>query len=136
MDTGLLKTDFARLLAPFPPVVSAYLFGSAATGHKRADSDVDIAVCLGEDGPLDSDGELRFQLMDIFETYFHSPADVVILNTASLKMIHQVLTYGILVYSRAPEQTRSFALRKRKEYFDFKYYIDRDIEQMKSFFQS
>ena len=52
----------------------------------------------------------------------------------NLKMIHQVLHHGELIYDRDPERTLIFAIQRQKEYFDFKYYIDKDIQQMRTFF--
>jgi len=95
---------------------------------------VDIAVYLDEDLPADTVNELRFQFLDIFENYFDRKVDVVILNNVSLKLIHQVLKYGELIYAREPEPVHAFRLKKQKEYFDFKYYIDKDIKQMRAFF--
>ena len=129
-----MKTDFFKLIDPLSPVLSVYLFGSAAAGIQGANSDVDIAVYLNETISSDTAIELRFQLMDLFEEYFDRPVDVVLLNSASLKMVHQVLKKGELLYARDPAKLRAFALRKRKAYFDFKYYIDKDIEQMRSFY--
>jgi predicted nucleotidyltransferase len=123
------------MLNPFPTVLSTYLFGSIATGFDGADSDVDIAVLLDDNVPSEKVIELRFQLMDLFEDYFGRAVDVVILNNASLKLIHQVLKYGMLLYTREPEKARDFAIQKRKEYFDFKYYIDKDINAMRSFYE-
>ncbi len=131
-----MKTDFSNILNPFPSVLSAYLFGSAAAGIQGANSDVDIAVYLDKNISAEAAVELRFQLMDVFEDYFVCPADVVLLNNASLKMIHQILSNGTLLYARDPEAARRFALQKRKAYFDFKHYIDKDIEQMRSFFEA
>jgi len=134
MDENKIKTDFEKILNPFSAVVSIYLFGSTATDFDRKNSDVDIAIHLDESESATMANELRFQLLDLFEGYFNRPVDVVILNNASLKLIHQVLKHGVLIYTRGTERTRAFALRKRKEYFDFKYYIDQDIKQMRSFF--
>lgn len=129
-----MKTDFSKLIGPLLPVLSVYLFGSTATGIQGANSDVDIAVYLNETISSDTAIELRFQLIDLFEEYFDRPVDVVLLNSASLKMVHQILKNGVLLYARDPAKLRAFALRKRKAYFDFKYYIDKDIEQMRSFY--
>ena len=134
MNKTKLKTDFHRMLDPFSSVLSVYLFGSMVAGLDREGSDVDIAVHLDEGIPAETAGDIRFQLLELFEGYFGRSVDVVILNRASLKLIHQVLKHGVLLFARAPERTRAFSIRKRKEYFDFKYYIDKDIQAMRSFF--
>lgn len=135
MNKIKMKTDFSEILNKFPSVLSVYLFGSSVAGVQREGSDVDIAVTLDENLSTDAAMDLRFRLMDVFENHFNRRVDVVIFNSASLKLIHQVLTHGVLIYAKEPERAQAFALRKRKEYFDFKYYIDKDIKQMRAFFQ-
>lgn len=134
MEKSSLATDFYSIVHPFTYLLSVYLFGSTVAGIDREGSDVDIAVHLDENLPAEKIIELRFQLIDLFESYFKRPVDVVVLNSASLKLIPQVIKYGMLIYAREPERTREYTLRKRKEYFDFKYYIDKDINQMRTFF--
>ena len=134
MNKNRLKKDLLAPLSEYPSVLSAYLFGSAATGIERKDSDVDIAVRLDENLSSSQIITLRFQLMDVFENYFNRNVDIVILNSASLKLIHQVLKRGKLIYAREPDSENMFAIQKQKEYFDFQYYIDKDIDQMRTFF--
>jgi len=134
MNKNRIKKDLFAPLSEYPSVLSAYLFGSAATGIERKGSDVDIAVRLDENLSVSQIISLRFHLMDVFENYFNRSADIVILNSASLKLIHQVLKRGKLIYAREPDSENVFAIQKQKEYFDFKYYIDKDIDQMRTFF--
>ena len=55
---------------------------------------------------------------------------------ASLKMIRQILVNGELVFARDLEEELDYRLRKQKEFFDFKYYLDRDIQDTREFFES
>jgi predicted nucleotidyltransferase len=129
-----LKKDLFPLFEGYPAIRSAYLFGSAATGHAGPDSDIDIAIrCAPEISP-ESGFNLRLELMDKLENVFKRPTDVVLLNFASLVMIRQVLIHGVLVYAKNPEKEHAWAIQKRKEYFDFKYYIDRNRNDLKSYF--
>ncbi|MFH1491704.1 MAG: nucleotidyltransferase domain-containing protein [Pseudomonadota bacterium] len=134
MDKNRLKKDLSASLRQVPSVLAAYLFGSTAAGIEREGSDVDIAVYLDEKLNSSRMMEVRFHLLDIFGSLYDREVDVVVLNRASLKMIHQVLYHGELIYDRDPERTLAFALQRQKEYFDFKYYIDKDIQQMRTFF--
>ena len=43
-DASDLDTRIATALRPIPEIVTAYLFGSRATGRARPDSDLDVAV--------------------------------------------------------------------------------------------
>ena len=65
-----------------------------------------------------------------------SDVDVVLLNSVSLKMIYQVLNSGKLIYAVIPEKETIYAIQKRKEYFDFRYYLDRERLTMKAFFST
>jgi hypothetical protein len=134
MNKNRITNDLSTILSDSPSVLAAYLFGSVVAGIQRESSDVDIAVYLDKDLLPDTFNEVRFRLLDIFENYFDRKVDVVILNNSSLKLIHQVLKYGELIYARESEPVHEFKLKKQKEYFDFKYYIDKDIKQMRAFF--
>lgn len=134
VDIHQLKKDLLPLLEGYPAIRSAYLFGSAAMGHAGSDSDIDIAIrCAPELSP-ESGFNLRLELIEKLESVFNRPTDIVVLNSASLVMIRQVLTHGVLLYAENPEKENSWAIQKRKEYFDFKYYLDRNRNELKSFF--
>ena len=124
----------SSLLEKQSEVESAYLFGSVAVGTERKESDMDIAVRLDDRLTAEEMGRSRFDLVDLMEYAVGRKIDLVILNTASLKLIHQVLTYGKRFYANNMEKERAFEVRKRQEYFDFKYYIDRDIQEMCAFY--
>ena len=126
--------NIAKVFEIRPEVSAAYLFGSVVMGMERKRSDLDIAVHLDDSLSMEQMGQYRFELIDILEQAVGSEVDLVVLNTASLKIISQVLRYGRLVYSESIDQARSYKLRKQREYFDFMYYLDRDIQEMRTFF--
>jgi uncharacterized protein len=128
------KKELLPLFEGYPAIRSAYLFGSAATGHAGPESDIDIAIRFAPEPSPESAFNLRLELMDKLENIFTHPVDIVVLNSASLVMIRQVLTHGVLLYAENPEKENSWAIQKRKEYFDFKYYLDRNRNELKSFF--
>ena len=123
-----------KILEARPEVSAAYLFGSVVMGMERKGSDLDIAVHLNDNLSAEQMGQYRFELMDLMERAIGCEIDLLVLNTASLKIISQVLKYGRLIYTKNIDQARSYKLRKQKEYFDFKYYMDRDIQEMRVFF--
>jgi uncharacterized protein len=134
VDIQQLKKDLFPLFEGYPLIRSVYLFGSKATGHAGPDSDIDIAIrCAPELSP-ESGFNLRLELMDKLENIFTHPVDIVVLNSASLVMIRQVLTRGVLLYAENPEDEHLWTIQKRKEYFDFKYYLDRNRNELKSYF--
>ncbi len=52
---------------------------------------------------------------------FSRKVDVVILNSASLRLVHQVLRTGQIIFATNPDREMDYAMKKQKEYFDFKY---------------
>ncbi len=129
-----LKKDLPPLLGKFPSVLSAYLFGSTVQGAVLTTSDVDIAVRIDNNLTSEQAFDLRLQLIDELENHFGKKVDVVVLNSASLKLIHQVIGYGEMVFARDPGVEQDYAIQKQKEYFDFKYYIEKDVEDLRTFF--
>ena len=124
----------AKVFEARPEVSAVYLFGSVIMGMERKGSDLDIAVHLDDNLSVEQMGQHRFELIDVLEQAVSCEIDLVVLNTASLEIISQVLRYGRLVYTENIDQASSYKLRKQKEYFDFKYYMDRDIQEMHDFF--
>lgn len=131
---GPIKKALAKLLVNQPAIQSAYLFGSMADGTDRSGSDVDIAVRLAPDLTPEATFDLRLKLMDELERVFNRSADIVILNNTSLKMIRQVLTKGELLYARDRSAEQVYKIQKQKEYFDFRFYIERNRKELKSFY--
>jgi predicted nucleotidyltransferase len=134
MNDRKAAKDLQSAFAHHPMILAAYLFGSVAHQTAGANSDVDIAVRLDPGLSAGQQLDLRLKLMDEMEECFDRPADIVVLNTASLKMIRQVLTTGKLLYARDMEAEHLYAIKKRKEYFDFKYFIEKDSRELRSFY--
>jgi predicted nucleotidyltransferase len=129
-----VEQDLSSFFPKYKYILSAYLFGSTALGISNSDSDIDIAIRIDQSLASDSYFELRIQLTDDLEKHLGCKVDIVVLNTASLKMIHQVIVNGRLLFSRDRDKELDYLVQKRKEYFDFKYYIKKDIQEMRSYF--
>jgi uncharacterized protein len=127
------KPDLAQLLpclrAALPgilaekPVMLAYLYGSVAEGHPLPFSDMDIALILRPDNQLSAYERmlLEFDIAAEVETRCGvREADVRSLDAAPLTAQGQVVTEGILLYSRDTEFRIEYETRTRKLYFDFK----------------
>ena len=132
--TAELKRVLTKLFAEHPAVLSAYLFGSAAQGFARVTSDIDVAIRVDEALPPETRFALRIRLIQDLERHFGKKVDIVVLNSASLRMINQVLTNGKLVLAADLEQELDYHVQKQKEFFDFKYYIDIDIKETERYF--
>ena len=102
------------------PVLFAYLFGSAATGRSRPDSDLDIAVYLEPridagcylDLSLDLAGRLS-------EASRLGNVDLLILNEAPLPILGRVVQERVVLYSRDEPARVHFESRSLREFFDF-----------------
>jgi hypothetical protein len=84
----------------YPEVVAAWLFGSAVTGRRGPEPDLDVAILLDHEpanGSTRMDLVIQWQgrLVDELRT---DRVDVVILNGAPLGLCHQVLRQGRLLY--------------------------------------
>ena len=133
--TKEFKKDLSTIFEKYPSIRSAYLFGSRAQGADHELSDVDIAIRLTDNISPDASFNIRMQLMNDLEDYSSQNVDIVLLNSASLKLIHQVLRTKQLIFGKDPVEEMDYAIQKQKEYFDFKYYIDKDIQESKKYFQ-
>lgn len=98
-------------------ILVAYLFGSRPRGLHTSESDIDIAVLLSERPPDMLDYYL--DLMDRISGVLGDSVDLVVLNTASPLLKHQVTTYGKVLYSREEKSRVEFEAKAGKEYMDF-----------------
>lgn len=98
-------------------VAAVYLFGSAARGTARADSDIDVGLLLTETPPSTFDAQ-PYALEADLERRLGRPVDVVILNRAPADLRTRVLRDGHLVLDREPSVRIQFEVRTRNEAFD------------------
>jgi predicted nucleotidyltransferase len=102
-------------------VAVAYLFGSAASGTMRRDSDVDVAVIFREDTSPERRFELRCALSERA-----APAagvdrvDVVDLEAAPPLLAHEILAKGRLLFSRDERRRVLVTARQTMRYIDWK----------------
>jgi predicted nucleotidyltransferase len=104
-------------LESHPKVLFSYLFGSLAKGSPLPLSDVDIAVYLadtlyGTNDKLDILGKL----MGILQT---DEIDLVVLNTAGLPLVMNVLKRKKIIVDKDPFARHIFESLSMRKYFDF-----------------
>lgn len=111
---GILREFFT---AQPVEIIAAYLFGSVARGTAGARSDVDVAVLYAAPPPATLEG-LPLDLEGRIEQLVNRPAQVIVLNTAPVDLVHRVLRDGVLVLDRDPSARIRFEVRARNEFFD------------------
>ena len=83
----------SKLLAGFPHIQLAALFGSMARGTARPHSDIDVAVQAGE---ALSTAE-RIAITEAIALAFNRPVDLVDLRTAGQPLLDQIVSTGVQV---------------------------------------
>lgn len=112
----------ARFLAADPRVKLVFFFGSAADPDwKIPVRDVDLAILT--DPPLDFRDFLR--LRDRTAAAVEGDVDLVSLNEAGVVLAREVADSGRCLYANPPDLETDFICRARMQYFDFKYYLDK-----------
>ncbi|MHC1727776.1 MAG: nucleotidyltransferase domain-containing protein [Syntrophobacteraceae bacterium] len=95
-------------------IVAAYVFGSAAAGRERPQSDIDVALMIR--GSMD--GFARVQLETTLSNLLGKDIDLVIFGRASPLLQHQILKYGRIVYESDPVERVRQEVASRWEYLD------------------
>ena len=117
MDPNSLKTELKTLFQEYS-VILAYLFGSQATGKVHGESDIDIAVLLGEGSPNDRLA-IQLKLLEGLSRVCRSDrVDLVILNEAPPLLAYEVLRNGIQLYSIDDNARVEFQVRTLRTFED------------------
>lgn len=114
-DEKIIQSYFQRQ----PDVEAVFLFGSAAKGRSRPDSDLDLAVLLDRSVPEETYLPQRLTFAGDLSLQLKTDVDVVILNEAGPVLKHQVLLYGRLLYETDHRLITRFKARAWLEYFDW-----------------
>lgn len=99
----------------FPSLCAAYVFGSAARGQLRANSDIDLAIDVGR---ALSTAEC-WNAMQHLAVRTARDVDLIDFRTASDVLKHQVLTTGRRLFARDEVAQASLEAAALSEYFDF-----------------
>ena len=112
--------SLTQVFRQFPEIRAVYVFGSAATGKRRPDSDLDLAVLAGDDSfqrrKLDVLTELTRQGFDNI--------DLVFLNTADTVTQYEAVRLNKLIYSTADFDRGSYYSKIVRLYLDFLPYLE------------
>ncbi len=96
------REHILRALGRFPGVRQAILFGSAASGTARAESDLDIGIQA--DKPLDAD--LRMQMIEALALATGRPVDLIDLSTAGQPLLGEILKTGVRLLGQDEDYAR------------------------------
>lgn len=98
-----------------------YIFGSYAKGKNNKNSDLDIAVLLGDYQAFD-----KINLISEFVGIFkRDDIDVVVLNEANSLLKFQVIKYGKVAYMVSEYEKVIFEARTLDEYMDMEFFRKR-----------
>ena len=118
MTKTLIRRKIRRYFLKKPEVLSAYLYGSQASGALREESDVDIAVVLKPARNLQTFTQgLKYR--SSLEDLLKKDVDVVILNDADRFLALQVFSKGIPVYESNHTRAEDFKWRLVQEAWDY-----------------
>jgi hypothetical protein len=118
--------DLKKILARYPLVETAYLYGTGATGKVRPNSDIDVAIMLSEPFSEKEMASVHTNVICDIEAAFHREADVKILNHIEhLPLLQEIISKGIVLVDRNPRRRRAFAVKKNLEYLDFLPHYER-----------
>jgi len=100
-----------------PHIIFAYLFGSFAKEKQRPLSDIDIAVYLKQ-GTNVAECKLAIleRMIDILQT---DEIDLVVLNSANLPLVINVLKSKKIIVDKEPFARHIFESLEMRKYFDF-----------------
>lgn len=99
-----------------PALRLVIIFGSAAKGRLRPDSDIDIAILpVSEDLPLREEAMLAVRL----EQRLGRSVDLVRLDHASTVLAWQIARDGVVAYASHPAEHPRFVAYAASEYADF-----------------
>lgn len=90
-DSARIINDLKEYLSKDDNVLFAFLFGSYATGKQKKRSDIDVAVYFNNP-PCGLD---LFSLINTLSDICAADIDLIVLNTASPFLRHQVMKYGV-----------------------------------------
>lgn len=116
-----IRLTIEQLLARYPSITVAVLFGSMTTARVRFDSDLDLAVSATTPLTVQS----RMDLIEDLALAFGRPVDLINLNQLHGPLLHQILTQGQLMLCKDRTRYAELLLRMVYDEADFMPYYRR-----------
>ena len=126
MDTAKVTKIKSRIFTLAPetfepyPILFAYLYGSYAVEQTHPFSDLDIAVYanpLSIREKLDLEMSMALKIDQTLDSEISS--DIRILNDLPLAIAGEIITDGVLIYSKDEKTRVDYETKLRSAYFDF-----------------
>ena len=114
------KDQIAKIIGfaeAHPKISAVYLFGSFASGHPRAKSDIDLGVLFLED----VDGFLRVNMETELSNLLRRDVDLIDMRKSSPFLRHQIYKYGRNIYHGRGDFPFQFRANSIREYLETEY---------------
>jgi len=131
-----MRNDVAKLIETLntkPFIAFAYLFGSRVKNHCNKRSDWDVAVYFSE--PPENFGIwTSFEVEAELSRAVESTVQVIVLNKRLPSPVFgfQIVSEGIVLIERDENLRMEFENRILRQYYDWQYFLKRQIEAEKS----
>ncbi|MEA1870894.1 MAG: nucleotidyltransferase domain-containing protein [Candidatus Bipolaricaulota bacterium] len=103
----------------YPGIRAVYLFGSAASGHARPDSDIDLAI-------IPAESSLKKKKLDILAelaSHGYCNVDLVFIDESDLVLAYEAIRQNRLIYAVDDfDRGTSYSNIVRK-YLDFEFFL-------------
>lgn len=94
----MILEKLKEIVSRHPKITTAFLYGTAASGKLRPNSDIDVALLLAEPYSQKELASLETQVICDIEATFHREADVKTLNQMEhLPLLHEIFSTGVLL---------------------------------------
>lgn len=115
-----------QVLARYPQIELAYVFGSVARGTARPDSDIDVAVQAAQPPATTA----RMQWIEALALATGRPVDLIDLRTTGEPLLGQILKHGVRIIGNDAAHAE-LVLRHLYAMEDFVPYVRRMLEERK-----
>ncbi len=111
----------------YPDIRAVYLFGSAAAGHARADSDIDLAV-------IPADASVKNEKLDILAklaAHGYCNVDLVFIDDNDLVLAYEAIRQNKLIYAVSDFDRGTTYSNIVRKYLDFEFFLRAQREAYK-----
>ena len=111
----------------YPGIRAVYLFGSAAVGHARSDSDIDLAI-------IPADTSIRDKKLDILGDLAargYCDVDLVFIDESDLVLAYEAIRQNKMIYAVSDFDRGTTYSNIVRKYLDFEFFLRAQQEEYK-----